>query len=210
MKTNKLIAGVFAALALAAFVVSIPAVGAQDKPAKSMAELEKEKAMANPYPNDLGPEKLDEATLKSYPANVQEGYKALLGTAQKKNCQVCHSAARPLNSRFVEPEGKDEAAKEAAVAALKKSQPELFKDASIWQVESGIWRRYVRRMMFKPGCNIDKATGKKIWEFMVYDGAHRKIGANAQKWKEHREKLLAEFKAKYPARYKQLLEDKDL
>ena len=176
--------------------------------AKSAADLEKEKALANPYPNDFGPDHLDEETLKSYPKNVQEGYKTLLGAAATKRCQTCHTASRPLNSRFVEPEGKDDAAKEAAVAALRKTQPELFKDPSVWQVESGIWKRYVKRMMAKPGCNIDKADGKKIWEFLVYDGIRRKTGANAAKWAEHRKKLIEELKAKNPARYKELAESK--
>ncbi|MBI4349322.1 MAG: hypothetical protein HY553_20960 [Elusimicrobia bacterium] len=167
---------------------------------KSAAELEKEKAMQHPYPNDFGPEELD---VSGYPKNHQEGYKML-----KARCAQCHSSARPLNSRFVEPDvAKDK--KQAAVADLKKSQPELFKDPSIWQVEANIWERYVKRMMAKPGCKIDKKEGKAIWEFLVYDGK-RKIGANAGKWKAHREKLINELKSKKPERYKELHEQKDL
>ncbi len=195
-----------AALLGIAFLTSavLPA-RAGDAPKKSAAELEKEKAMANPYPNDLGPETLDEETLKSYPKNAQEGYKAMMGTAKEKRCQACHSGARPLNSRFVELSGKD-----AAVAALKKSNPELFKDPAIWQIEGAVWNRYVKRMMAKPGCNIAGPEGKKIWEFLVYDGEHRKIGANADKWKAHRTKLIEEFKGKFPERYKELAAAKDL
>jgi len=178
--------------------------------AKSAAELEKEKALANPYPNDFGPDTLDEATLKSYPENIQEGYKLLRGSDAKKNCQTCHTASRPLNSRFVEPEGKDVAEKEAKIAQLKKEHPEYFKDGSVWQIEPEIWRRYVKRMMAKPGCGISNADGKKIWEFLVYDGWHRKVGANAEKWKAHREQLVNELKAKKPARYEELAKDKDL
>jgi mono/diheme cytochrome c family protein len=59
---------------------------------------EKEKALASPYPNDFGPGELPADVLKSYPANVQEGYKLLLA-----KCAQCHQANRPLNSRFVEP-----------------------------------------------------------------------------------------------------------
>lgn len=168
--------------------------------AKSAAELEKEKALKSPYPNDLGPDKLDAETLKSLPADKKAGYDLLL-----VRCAQCHTPSRPLNSRFVEPEGKD-----AAVAALKKSNPELFKDGKVWQIEATVWNRYVKRMMNKPGCKISGAEGKKIWEFLVYDSSHRKIGANAQKWAAHRNKLLADFKAKYPDRYKELEKDNDL
>src|SRR5947207_1728692 len=153
-------------LAAIAVLASTSNFTARAGEAKSAADAEKEKALSQPYPNDFGPDHLDEATLKSYPKAAQEGYKTLLGNAKTKRCQTCHTASRPLNSRFVEPEGKDDAAKEAAVAKLKKDQPELFKDAAAWQVESGIWKRYVKRMMAKPGCNIDKADGKKIWEFL--------------------------------------------
>ena len=36
------------------------------------------------------------------------------------------------------------------------------------------WSRYVKRMMHKPGSGIDSATGKKIYEFLVYDSSIRK------------------------------------
>ena len=36
------------------------------------------------------------------------------------------------------------------------------------------WSRYVKRMMHKPGSGIDGATGKKIYEFLVYDSSIRK------------------------------------
>jgi hypothetical protein len=170
------------------------------------AETEKEKALAHPYPNDFGPETLDAATLKSYPANVQAGYKALI-----KGCAQCHSAARPLNSRFVEPSGGiDDKKQEAALAAMKKDQPQLFKDDSVWQVEVKLWNRYVKRMMNKPGCNIAKADGKAIWEFLAYDSVARKTGANAEKWAAHRKKLVEELKAKHPKRYEELKAAKDL
>jgi len=181
----------FAAVTLAPY--------AEDKK-KTAAELEKEKALQNPYPNDFGPDTID---VSAYPKNHQDGYKLL-----KVRCAQCHSAARPLNSRFVEPDvAKDK--KEAAVADLKKSQPDLFKDGSSWQVEASIWERYVKRMMAKPGCKIEKAEGKKIWEFLVYDGK-RKIGANAAKWKAHRQKLIDELKTKKPERHKELADQKDL
>jgi hypothetical protein len=36
------------------------------------------------------------------------------------------------------------------------------------------WSRYVKRMMYKPGSGIDSTTGKKIYEFLVYDSSVRK------------------------------------
>jgi hypothetical protein len=201
-------------LAIAALIsgycfVGIPSemsAAAAGKPAKSAAEIEKEKAMQNPYPNDLGPEKLDEAVLKSYPADIQAGYKLLLGSDKKKNCQSCHTASRPLNSRFVEPtEGTD-----AAADALRDKLGASKTDTSIWQVEGNTWKRYVKRMMAKPGCGVSNEDGKKIWQFLVFDSVKRKTGANAAAWKAHREKLLSDFKAKYPKRYEELAKDKDL
>ncbi len=190
---------------LASLVISsIPASEAGAGEAKSAAELEKEKALKNPYPNDLGPEKIDEE-VKTYPAEAQAGYKLMLA-----RCAQCHTSARPLNSRFAEPEGKDDPAKEAAVAGLKKSNPEFFKDGGVWQVEAAVWKRYVKRMMAKPGCKIEKDEGKKIWQFLVADSAKRKLGANAKKWEAHRRKLLSEFRQKYPERYKELEQAKDL
>jgi len=36
------------------------------------------------------------------------------------------------------------------------------------------WSRYVHRMMSKPGSGIDASSGKKIYEFLVYDSSVRK------------------------------------
>jgi hypothetical protein len=36
------------------------------------------------------------------------------------------------------------------------------------------WSRYVKRMMHKPGSGIDSTSGKKIYEFLVYDSSVRK------------------------------------
>jgi hypothetical protein len=167
---------------------------------------EKEKALASPYPNDLGPGTLPDDVVKSYPAGAQAGYKLLL-----QRCAQCHQPNRPLNSRFVEPEGgTDDAKQQANLDGWKKANPEIFKDAAVWQPEVKIWNRYVKRMMNKPGCNIEKAEGKQIWEFLEYDGAHRKVGANAAKWAEHRKKLVEEFKTKYPKRYEELKAANDL
>src|SRR5436305_557804 len=83
---------------------------------------EKEKALASPYPNDDGPATLSEDVLKSYPESVQDGYHTLIGDVKKDGkwvyndaktgCVQCHTASRPLNSRFVEPEGGMDEAKQ--------------------------------------------------------------------------------------------------
>jgi predicted ATPase len=36
------------------------------------------------------------------------------------------------------------------------------------------WERYVKRMMRKPGSNINNAEAKKIFDFLVYDSSVRK------------------------------------
>jgi hypothetical protein len=204
-------------------VVAAALLGLAAVPGARAAEMtEKEKALASPYPNDFGPDKLPEETLKSYPANVLDGYHILIGEKKdadgkwvynngKSGCVQCHTSSRPLNSRFVEPAGgMDDAAQTAALAKMKADQPEIFKDLSIWQPEVKVFNRYVKRMMNKPGCTISKPEGKAIWEFLEYDGSHRKVGANAAAWAEHRKKLVGEFKEKYPKRYEELKAANDL
>lgn len=71
-------------------------------------------------------------------------------------------------------------------------------------IEADVWKRYVKRMMAKPGCNIAPAEGKKIWTFLVEDSKARKTGANAAAWKAHRQALLDDFKVKHPERYRLL------
>ncbi|HMU75562.1 MAG TPA: hypothetical protein PKD69_07320, partial [Elusimicrobiota bacterium] len=92
------------------------------------------------------------------------------------------------------------------LAKLQSGQKVLFSNKNVWQVETDIWQRYVKRMMSKPGCDISDVEGKAVYRFLVYDSEQRKSGKNAAAWKTHREKLLADFKAKYPARYKELYE----
>jgi hypothetical protein len=161
-------------------------------------EAEKAKALANPYPNDDGPTTID---VSSYPPDIQATYKNLF----LQKCARCHQSSRPLNSQFLEPYGKKED-KDKKLADWKTKYPEIFKDPLVWQPETTIWQRYVKRMMAKPGCNISQPEGKKIWEFLTYDSEQRKTGANAAKWAEQRRKLLADFKVKHPARYKELFE----
>ena len=193
-------------LSIAAFVALIsivlmnfPAVS-EEKPVstagnpaagKTAAELEKEKALQNPYPNDLGPDKID---VSKYRAEQQDGYKLL-----QNKCSRCHSPSRPLNSQFLQ-------IKPEEMGALKASNPEIFKDKLVWQVDKDVWQRYVKRMMTKPGCGIADAEGKMIFRFLVEDSKRRKTGAAAKGWADHRRSLIARFKEKYPARYKELFE----
>lgn len=166
--------------------------------AGSAFDAEKQKALANPYANDLGPGTID---VSSYPPEHQKAYKDVLLV----KCAKCHTPSRPLNSQFFEPTGTKEE-KLAKLEALKKSDPDMFKDKNVWQPEADIWQRYVKRMMAKPGCEISPAEGKAVWAFLVYDSNQRKVGKNKAAWKAHREKLLNEFKEKHPARYKELYE----
>jgi hypothetical protein len=193
-------------IVLGILLLSGSAVRAADAPDTGGATYEAQKAtaLANPYANDAGPASID---VTSYPQEIQDTYKNIFLV----KCQRCHTASRPLNSQFVEPSGpKDQ--HQAKIDGWKKSHPEMFQDKLVWQIEGwtpshpGAWDRYVHKMMAKPGCNIEPAQGKKIWQFLTYDSEKRKTGANAAKWAEHRRKLLADFKAKNPARYRELYE----
>jgi len=215
-----------AALLCAGLLVSRVVLAQDAAPAKkSAAELEKEKALSNPYPNDFGPDHLDEETLKSYPADKVAGYKLLL-----VRCAQCHTPSRPLNSRFVEPDGGEDVtpanrdAKEAsALGKLKEANKAAIgdhqageKSDGIWQIEASVWNRYVKRMLSKPGCGVDvgghmtKEEAAKIYKFLVYDGQRRKLGDHAEAWKKHREELVGKLKEQKPARYEELKKDNDL
>jgi len=189
---------------MAVLVLGILAAATYARAEDSSYEAEKAKALKNPYANDFGPKSIDVST---YPPEIQDAYHNILLV----KCQRCHEASRPLNSQFVEPSGPKEQ-HQAIIAKWKAEQPEIFKDKLVWQIEGksaagpGIWERYVKKMMSKPGCNISPVEGKKVWQFLCYDSEKRKTGANAAKWAEHRRKLLADFKAKYPDRYRELYE----
>jgi len=159
----------------------------------SAAALEREKAMKNPYPNDFGPDHVD---VSKYSPELQAGYKLMI-----EKCSKCHSASRVLNSQFID-------LKEDEIAKLKNDQMDILKNKQIWQVESGIWQRYVKRMMSKPGCNISPDEGKRIWKFVVEDSKIRKTGPATESWRSHRKKLLADFQDKHPDKYKELFGEK--
>ena len=174
-------------------VACVAIVPAQYSFADKAADAERQKALANPYPNDFGPGTVD---VSKYTPEQQEGYKLM-----QDRCAKCHTPSRPLNSQFLD-------LKPEEIAAVKAKNPEIFANKQIWQPESGIWQRYIKRMMAKPGCNISTEDGKKIWKFIVEYSKREKTGTNAVAWKSRREKLVADFKVKYPARYKELFEAK--
>lgn len=159
----------------------------------------KDKEAAAPYANDLGPANID---VSSYPSPIRKGYQLLLN-----RCARCHTPARVLNAEFVELGGSEKSQKKN-IQELKNTTPALFADSHIVKIAPGIWKRYVKRMMRKPGCNLKPADAKAIWTFLVYDSEHRKLGASESQWRAHRKKLLEDFKNKYPQRYAMLYEDK--
>lgn len=157
-----------------------------------LSDKEKSEAL---FANDLGPAEVD---VSIYPADMVKRYKLML-----KKCSRCHGPSRILNSPFLElkldkEKGIDE------IAEFKKSEPEIFQDKHVWQIEDNIWQRYVKRMMTKRGSMISKEEGKEIWKFLAYDSKIRKTGENAKKWAEQRRKLLDEFKKLKPERHEEL------
>ena len=151
-----------------------------------------DKAAQAPYANDLGPSEID---VSKYTTEHQAAYKGAL-----TKCSKCHSVARVLNSQFAELTAPE-------LEVEKKTNPDAFKNTKVLQTEADTWKRYVKRMMAKPGCDIAAPEGKVIWQFLTYDGKQRKLGKNFPAWKAHRAKLLEQFKAKYPARYAELYAD---
>lgn len=160
--------------------------------AAAAAEPESKTAVSDLYPNDMGPDEID---VSAYPKEMRDKYKVF-----KFKCAACHTIARPINSQFLELTA-------AEIAEAKKSDPKLLADERILMAEEGMWNRYVKRMMAKPGCPVGK-DGKPIWEFLVYDSKARKTGANAAAWRKHRKHLLHEYAEKYRDSYHKLYGDK--
>lgn len=164
-------------------------------PAKAGGKVDpdKEKALANPYANDLGPADVD---VSAYPKDVQAGYKLM-----KDKCTKCHTTSRPLNAQFVELSG-------AEAEAFKKQAGAAGKNEHVYKMDDGVWKRYVKRMAAKPGCELSKTDDQKaIYKFLVHDSKVRKTGDQIETWVKHRKGLLEEFKKSKPARYKELYED---
>jgi len=76
-------------------------------------------------------------------------------------------------------------------------------NSQIWQDDA--WKRYVKRMKAKPGCEIKHA--KEIYEFLRDDSKIRKEGKKKE-FKAHRLSLLTQFKAKFPERWTLLFENR--
>lgn len=157
-------------------------------------EEESKTAVSDLYPNDMGPEEID---VSSYPKDMKEKYKIF-----KFKCAACHTIARPINSQFLE-------LPQAELDALKKSDPKALEDDRILHADPGMWNRYVKRMMAKPGCPVGK-DGKAIWEFLAYDSKVRKTGEKAAEWRALRLKLLADYKKDHAEAFKKLYGEKPL
>lgn len=143
------------------------------------------------YANDLGSAKVEEGRI---PQNLRKGYDLL-----RMKCAKCHSVARPLNAQYLE-------ADELFQSKLLAMNPKALDDSRLLKLESDAWRRMVKRMMAKPGNDINTSDAKEIHAFLVWLYLDR-VGTNgvaAESWINHRKELLEEFKKKYPARYKDL------
>jgi len=169
---------------------------ADDNTPSGSFAVEKANALRNPYADDGGPRTLD---VSAYPPEMQKIYRELF----IPKCSRCHTAARPINSSFVEPSGSSEE-KRTKITRWQKEQPELFKNPQIWTVDERLWNQYVKRMKLKAGADLTLEDAKSIWKFLCYDSEKRKTGASAKKWAEHRRQLLADFKASHPDRYHEL------
>src|SRR5438552_11737061 len=141
------------------------------------------------FPNDAGPDQVD---VSKYPPEFQAKYRLFA-----RRCSQCHTMARPINSQFLELSPEQQ-------AAVKAKEPGLFQNDDIWHVEDHVWSRFVKRMMAKPGSNIQAEEAKKIWQFLVYDSQARKMGDNQEMCRLHRKKLLEDFKNKFGKRYDEL------
>ncbi len=146
-------------------------------------------------PADLGPATID---VSSYPAEMQNIYR----TNFLKNCAVCHSPARAVNSEFLELPA-------AEASALRATSPALFDDPRVLLTGPDLWKRYIKRMKMRPPCCgvcpvMSDIEARDIWRFLVFDGRTRKTGPRAEDWARHRRALLEEFRKRFPERYRDL------
>ena len=142
-----------------------------------------------PFPNDAGEAQLD---VSKYPADIQADYRIFA-----RRCSQCHNLARPLNSQFLQLTPGEQ-------AAAKQKEPDLFKEAKIWQVGDSLWADYVKKMQGKPGAIIRPSELDKIIGFLVYDSKARKTGASRETWRAARQKLVDDFKKSNPKRYEEI------
>lgn len=140
-------------------------------PAMDPVQAAREQSLKEPYANDFGPETID---VSGYPAQAKAGYKTF-----QDRCTQCHTAARPLNAQYIDAPGSSA-------------------DKWVSHYEKGVWKRFTKRMMAKPGCTISNEEARDIVFFLVHDSKARKTGAA---WIAARKKLLADFKKKHPKRY---------
>lgn len=145
--------------------------GESTGPAIDPVEAARAQALKEPYANDFGVETVD---VSGYPAAAKAGYQVFID-----RCTQCHAAARPLNAQYIDGAG-----------------PTSNKWVSHY--EPGVWKRFTKRMMAKPGCEISKEEARGIVAFLVHDSKARKSGAS---WRSARTKLLTNFKKKHPKRY---------
>ncbi len=149
------------------------------------------------FAGDMGPAEVD---VSKYPPELQKIYRTAL-----KRCSKCHSLARPLNAVFLELSKED-------IVKLKKKAGKDAENGAVLQVGETIWKRYVKRMMRKPGAGIKKKDGKKIWQFLSVDSKERKFGEEGEKspdWVKHRKMLLKSFQKENPKKYEELYGEKD-
>ncbi len=170
---------------------AIPAVPRENPPVPH----DSMKEQLAPYANDFGEAEVDE---RRVPDSVKKGYQLL-----KSRCAQCHTPARPLNAQYIEVDA-------AFRDQLLHKHPELFTDPNLLWPDVDLWRRLVKRMAAKPGSNIASDDAKEIYTFLVwlYKDRIGPQGEHAEAWRDHRRKLLEDFKKKYPERYKELYENK--
>jgi mono/diheme cytochrome c family protein len=183
-------------LTVAALMITVAAGGwanGNEKAAPAAEGLVVSTSAVGLYPNDFGPDEIDVA---EYPKEMRATYHVF-----KFKCAACHTIARPINSQFVELNADE-------VAKLKKDDPAALADDRVLMADESIWKRYVKRMMGKPGCPVKKEDGKPIWEFLVYDSKIRKTGDNAAAWRKHRKHLLHDFSVNYPDTFKKVFDDR--
>ena len=182
----------------------------QEEAIQKEREKIRQEALKMPYPADFGKEVVSSEELTEYTTEQQEGYKIVVDV---NKCSACHTSARILNSPLVElhdgkskkngyNESKDE------MKQFQASHLDIFADDTIWKIDSTAWKRYVKRMIVKPGCTVSKEEAKKVYRFLKGYSIQEKV-VKHEEWKIYRSTLVEDFKKKYPERYRELYADVD-